>query len=197
VTTIKVTKIYDQTGAGNHFTQATLASMPALTLSALGGLPGLTFSGSEVLASAAVTFSTPYSFSTVYERTNSTAGGILGAVTTSSGIVAGNGANLFQVVAGSAAAQAASDAAFHAASAVLTSGGTNSFAVVDGVKGSTSSAGANTISALALRIGRDSGGNTITGTIMEVGIWPTTTFNSTQYGNLNTNQHSATNGYNF
>jgi hypothetical protein len=48
-----------------------------------------------------------------------------------------------------------------------------------------------------LRIGRSEGGQTMGGTITEVGVWASLAFNSTQYGNVNTNQHSATYGYNF
>ncbi len=41
VTTIRVSQIYDQTGNGNHWSNATLATMPTLTLNALNGLPVL------------------------------------------------------------------------------------------------------------------------------------------------------------
>jgi hypothetical protein len=69
VTTIKVAKLYDQTGNGRHFTQATLANMPNLTASGLNGLPVLNFPGSVfVLGTATVTVAQPFTYSTVYIR---------------------------------------------------------------------------------------------------------------------------------
>lgn len=57
VTTIKVTQIYDQTGNGHHLVEVTLASMPVLTLSVFGGIPGMTFTAasSTKLAAASQT----------------------------------------------------------------------------------------------------------------------------------------------
>lgn len=42
---VSVTKLYDQTNNGYHLIQTTLANMPSLTLSGIGGLPVMTFTG--------------------------------------------------------------------------------------------------------------------------------------------------------
>jgi hypothetical protein len=51
-----VTEMFDQTGGGNPQLQATLASMPTLTLSAQNGLPGVTFTqaNSQFMETAAI-----------------------------------------------------------------------------------------------------------------------------------------------
>jgi hypothetical protein len=57
--------------------------------------------------------------------------------------------------------------------------------------------GVSNITAVALRIGRSSGGTTLDGAIAEIGIWGALAFSSAQYGNLTTNQRNAYLGYNF
>lgn len=48
--TAKVTKMYDQTGNGNHIVQATDAVRPALTMNGLNSKPVITFSGGQCLS---------------------------------------------------------------------------------------------------------------------------------------------------
>jgi hypothetical protein len=64
VTTIKVSKLYDQSGNSFHMAQATLSVMPVLTLNADGTLPLLTFSTS-VLAAGGYNIVAPYTTSFV------------------------------------------------------------------------------------------------------------------------------------
>lgn len=193
----KISKAYDQTGTGNHFTQATAANMPALTFSALNSLPGMTFAaGSGTLATANVTQAQPLTLSAVGSRT--------GANTTETALLATNGSgtpkfgptsiiNTWNLSCPTTLNATASDGSFHAAQGVCN--GVSSALIVDG-SATTGDAGATGYSAQNIRIARFGAAATLTGVIMEVGIWPSA-FNATQYGNVNTNQHSAANGYNF
>jgi hypothetical protein len=62
---VSVTKWYDQTGNNNHVTQATLANMPVITLSAIGTLPAMTFIGNKKLSKTLFTEAQPTTISTV------------------------------------------------------------------------------------------------------------------------------------
>jgi hypothetical protein len=191
-----VTKVYDQSGSSNHFTQATLGNMPTLTLSALNSLPGLTFAaGSMQINTGSITQAVPFSISSVYERT--------GGFTTQTGVVnpqnattAGCGpySTAATIYVGAVTGIAASDSAYHALQCVNQNTGGTVVSVVDGTT-STGTAGATGFVATPARMARGTGGS-LTGIIMELGIW-SGAFTSTEYGALNTNQHSATNGYNF
>jgi hypothetical protein len=83
---------------------------------------------------------------------------------------------------------AATENAFHAVQGVFNN--TASVVTADGTT-STGTSGVSNITAVALRIGRSTGGVTLDGNIAEAGIWPTLAFNATQYGNLTTNQRNV------
>jgi hypothetical protein len=203
VSTIKIAKIYDQTGTGNHFTQGTLANMPTLVLNALGGLPGMAFlnSGSQQLATPTLTLTAPYSFSAVSLRTTNDGllSGIIESTSVQIGLAYTTTANQVEILNnGHQATGTASDGAFHALQGTMVQdGSTLPVMVVDGTPNTGIASSGAGISAATLRIGRSEGGQTMGGTITEVGVWASLAFNSTQYGNVNTNQHSATYGYNF
>jgi hypothetical protein len=57
--------------------------------------------------------------------------------------------------------------------------------------------GTGAITSAAMRVGRSTNGTGLDGVIMETGAWSSVAFSTTQEDNLNTNQHSATSGYNF
>jgi hypothetical protein len=188
VTTIKVTKLYDQTGSAHHLTQATLATMPVLTLSALGSLPGLTFNGNEM----EITSFTPpnvLSMSSVAKRTGNTAGlnvmitaqgnPILGFWSTANtiGFNPSNGTLTLT----------AADNAFHAAQA--TANGTTATLYVDGA--TTSFASTSVTGGTGTYIGDRgvSGGLALAGVWMEAGIWPSV-FSAGNASSMNSNQHS-------
>src|SRR5882757_6632070 len=84
---VSVKKLYDQTGGTFHLTQATLASMPALTENVIGSLPGMTFSGSQKLVSPtyASQVNQPFTMSVIGKRTGNTSsfGDYLGAASNS------------------------------------------------------------------------------------------------------------------
>ena len=192
--TASVAKLYDQTGNGNHFTATPVANMPTLTQSALNGLPGLTAAGAVLLTTGNITQAAPLSFSYVSKRTG---GATLQNVFSISGgtIISGYAAsasNATLIDTGTLTATA-SDNAFHAFQMAVNTTGT---VVVDGAA-TTGSLGTVGLSATPLRMmSANGGGASLTGIVMEAGMWPVE-FNATQYGNLNTNQHGATSGYNF
>jgi hypothetical protein len=189
----KVTKAYDQTGNSNHFTQATLASMPGLVFSAINSLPGMQCGTPAQLTSPGLTMSQPYTLASAYIRTSGTATGA--SIGSGNGAYVGSGAiaNVAQAAAGGGplALSSVTDNAWHAISGVMNN--TSSVINVDGAE-ATGAAGTATYAGNALRLCTD---NTtfLVGRTMEGGIWPSA-FNSTQRTNMNANIHGS-NGYNF
>lgn len=198
VATIRVAKLYDQAGNGFDVVQATLANMPILTLSAINGLPAITFAaGSGVLATAAsVTLAQPISMSGAYVRTGAPtiSGQVIGAQATIMSIGPGISSDFARAQAGAAIDRAATEGAWHSMNAVLN--GASSAVNIDGADSGAAAGGANTISS-SIRLGRSQGGVTMTGSIIEAGMWPPATpFTAAMRADLNTNQH-GTFGYNF
>lgn len=203
-TTCKVTKAYDQSGATNcttacDATQATDAARPVLNLSGLGSKVCMTYSGAQNLPTPAATAGAaqPYSFSAVSERTGSFTSfqDILGMASGGVQLLYNSVANQGGIFAGTlGAAQAISitDSAYHAIQVALN--GASSAVVVDGAATTGLSPGAGALGGSTIEIGADN--NFLTGIVCEVRM-DTIAYNATQYGNLNTNQHSATSGYNF
>jgi hypothetical protein len=203
VTTIKVTKLYDQSGTGNHFTQATLANMPTLVLNIINGLPVLQFTsgGSMQINTAAISVTSPISFSTVAKRTtfNTALDGIFATQTTAFGLSFNNISGQIVMANPSTSSIASStEGAWHSLQGMTTEdGSTHPTVVIDGVASSGGTASSTAFSALVLRFGRSPGGITMAGQITEGGVWGSLSFSPTQYANLTSNQRSATNGYNF
>ena len=200
-----ITKLYDQSGAlgcsgvACDATQATLANMPKLTLSALNSLPclfGVAASSTQLLASPfSGTQAQPISFSAVAERTGNFSGfaGYIGA--TGGGMVGGFGTatNLAALYAGTVQSATAADSAFHAIQSVFNAA--SSLLYVDGSLTGSLSPGTNAISGTHVIIANDPFGNFLDGLVCEVGIWGVG-FSSGQYSAMNSNQHGA-NGYAF
>lgn len=197
--TIKVKKLYDQSGNGRDVSQAVTANMPVLILSSLGGLPALQFTASadSFLKSASFSVATPQTVYGVIKRTaNFTTWQILLA---DNGLDAFGGwamANSFRISSGTTTDSAAivSDGAFHASGWVFGSSG--AFAV-DGTTTSAGNVGTSTFSA-GLTIGDFGGGNGFASDalVCEMGLWPVSA-TGTNNTNMSANQHSSTNGYNF
>lgn len=192
--TASVTKLYDQTGSGNHITNVTLAQMPTINVSALASLPGLVFSsaaGSRLL-SANITQAQSISLSVVAMKTATTSAGFFGSSAGGFvGIIGGVAADTWSASAGTVlASSTANDSTFHAAQALFN--GASSSISVDG-SSTSGNAGSGAFSANPIAMGRGNGA-TIGGTIMEGIIWAGD--KSASFGSLNTNQHGA-NGFNF
>lgn len=205
-TTCKVVTWYDQSGAlacagsvACDVTQATDANRPSLTLSALNGWPCATDSGpTGVVLETSVNLvqAQPFSFSGIGERT--------GAFTSAQRFWNSNASatnfgwrtttNTVGTQSGTMTATA-SDSAYHVFSYVTNNGGTSTL-VVDGAA-TTGTLGLAPLSAHLDFFNDASGsGDPMNGNLCEAGFWPIG-FNATQYGNINTNMHSASNGWNF
>jgi hypothetical protein len=188
VTTIKVTKLYDQTGSGHHLTQATLATMPVLTLSALGSLPGLTFNGNE-MENAAFTMPNVLSMSFVAKRTGNFSG--INAVLTAQGNPIFGFWNSANTIAGNPSSAtitvAATDSAFHAAQA--TDDGATFTVYVDGANSSAATTSVTGGTGTFIGDRGVGGGLALTGVWMEAGAWPSV-FSAGNASSMNSNQHT-------
>lgn len=201
VTTIKVTKIFDQTGNTAGWSNATLSTMPTLTLNAQNGLPGFTSTSAAntlLAMTAGITFSPPATYVAVGKRTtNFTNQQAMIGFTTSPNVVLGfqNIASTvyFTTGSGSATLGSVTDGNFHALQGYVDTVSANGFVAADGVNGTTASIGIFSPSSNLMRLCRASGGISLDGTMLEAGVWPS---NTTGTG-LNANIHSASNGYNF
>lgn len=190
VTTIKVTKIYDQSGNAKHALQATLANMPALLLNQIGSLPALRYtggasSGQTLVTSGTVTQAQPFTISTAYQRTSANSGNfnpVLCAFSGATGIL-GN----FNMFAGSSVGPTQTDNAFHAGQGMFN--GASSSAYVDGVLTSSLNPGAGGYSANTISLGGDNAGNRfLNGFILEAGLWGSDI--SANNAAMNSNQHA-------
>jgi hypothetical protein len=206
-TTCKYVTWYDQSGANAcggsacDATQSSSSKQAAWTSAALNGWPCAAGASStstiEYAAVNAITQAQPLSYIAVTERT--------GSFTTVNRVIADSGgtqgrlgfqssANTAVTTGGTALNATAADSAFHALQGLLN--GASSALVVDG-SATTGNAGTTGLSSAHIDLMGDStGAAALVGNLCEVGLWPSA-FNSTQYGNMNTNMHSSTNGWNF
>lgn len=199
VTTIKVTKLYDQTGNGFHWSNATLASMPALTLLALNGLPALTFTSAAnafLATTTGITQLQPFTFVAAAKRTTNftTIQSMMGWTSSPNGQLEFTAsANTVAITADGTSfvtQGSVTDNAFHAIQGI--SSGASSVIAVDGVENTGTNA-ATAPSANFMRLGRFAGGSSLDGMMLEAGFWGSAISNRT---GLNSNIH-GTNGYNF
>jgi hypothetical protein len=185
-TTMKVTTLYDQSGALN-VVQATDAARPVLTLNCLNtSKPCMTFSGAQFLVASNSLTNQPVSISAVVRRT--------GTFTTQGDIISGNNGVFFTTSAnqlggyfGSTASVSATDNVWHAAQWAIN--GSSSAMNVDGTLTSSMVFGALQLSN-GYQLGAQSGTTSpLTGNITEVGVWGSA-LNSTQMTNLCHNQYT-------
>lgn len=192
-----VTKMYDQTGTGNHLTNATLASMPGLSFSLINGLPGIfcLTAANTTLTLASLTMAQPFTLNGVYIRVGSftTAGQIIGGGNATLGMGASNVASKIQIYAPITVDVTANDSVFHAASGVFD--GAASAVNIDGVDTTGLSPNTSGFAANTFRVCRSAAGGNLNGNIMETIMYPSA-ISPAQRGNLSTNQHSIS-GYNF
>jgi hypothetical protein len=198
-TACSITKLYDQTGTGNHVVQATLANMPGLTFNAQNGLPcgAGTNNVNMILASAgSIAQVAPYTVTAVAERTGNftTAQRIL-----SNGAAIGrlsfNSPNQLIYASGTVVTLTAADSAFHAMLAV-TSSIAPLFAVDSSANTSTSTNGTTALSGTERIMNSSAGSNGIlAGFFCEAGIWAADLNSS--YQAMLANMRSATVGWNF
>jgi hypothetical protein len=192
---VSVTKIYDQSGNGNHLAQSTLSQMPALALNVIGSLPSMQFAAgsSQYLFTDSVAYNQaqPFTSSAVAQRT---------AVFTSLATYLGAGnflnqfsstaneidfINGFDFIRGSAA-----DSAFHAVQSNCRTS-TDSTIYIDGSLTSPGiTAGTNSLINNGFMGANRGGGGTqfITGYVSEGGFWGGDQGASNSA--MNTNQHA-------
>lgn len=184
-----VSKLYDQTGNGNHITQSTNANRPTLVFNCIGSLPCIqSTSSSIVLNTATFTPATGVvSLSTVGNRAAGT--GVFLAVNEAGtgqtgNRIRGGTANLWNLTAGAAGGftATANDAAWHSANAVVN--GASSVLNIDGTETTGTVAGVTTAGGnVAFRSNTSTTFNET-----ESGIWDNVTFTGTQRTNLCHNQ---------
>lgn len=196
-----ITKLYDQTGTGNHVVQATLANMPTLTFNAQNGLPcaaGTNSAAVRLVTAAAITQSAPYTTMAVGERTGqvTTLQAMTGTTIGLPGRLVFQGvANTVRANNGTAINLTASDNAFHALLAVA-SGTAPLFAVDSSANTSTSSNGSTSLTGkITIMAQADPGSPILNGFVCEAGLWPADLNSS--YQAMLANMRSATNGWNF
>lgn len=187
----KIAKLYDQVGT-NHLVQATSASQPALTFSAVGSLPGLTFGGSQSLVStSALTLALPFSISYAAKRTvfansyNSVfSGGPAGTVQV--GFSTNTGKAFMYSGTGTIPEATAAESTFHSVQNAFAVVVANSTISVDSGSGTTVNPGTSSFSSSTLDIGLTS---PLTGVVLAVGLWPVQ-FSGGDNSNLNSNAHT-------
>jgi hypothetical protein len=194
-----VTKMYDQTGTGNHVVQATLANMPALTFNAQNGLPCAAGGANSprLVTAGNITQAAPFTMTAVTER---------GSGFTTLQNIQNNGnlnilrfpavANQVSAVSGTASTLTATDSAFHALLAVV-SATAPLFAADSSANTSTATFGTSAMASTEAIVGRSGGQGPILagGFVCEAGIWPADLNSS--YQAMLANMRSATNGWNF
>lgn len=171
VSTIKITKLYDQSGNSRNLIQSTLANMPVLVLSGLGSLPVIRHtSTTNMLTSLTVTQAQPVTIVAVAKRT--TVSGALGLIfgnsTASPTVlfsVAANGASLF--AGSSVSIGTAADSAFHCLQGLFN--GASSTGNIDGSVSGSVNPGSGGFSANALTF--NSAAFPFSGDFVEAGLW--------------------------
>lgn len=193
VSTIKVKRWYDQSGSARHLDQTTLTNMPVLNLTGFGSLPAITTDGTvphHMTSGASGTFakSQPITYSFVY-----TYGGRQGEAFAHFGTFINTVSGGFKVRAGNnPSASTAADGSWHAAQGVINT--TSSATYIDGSATTGISSGSNNPNN-AVVFNQNVDFQNPSNSYAEFGIWDIA-FNSTQAGDMNTNQH-GTSGYNF
>jgi len=194
VTTIEVTRVYDQTGNGHHEVQATLANMPTLTLNAINGLPAITntLSVLRMDSATAITQAQPLTMMGVAKRvTNTTQGAFLGNSSAVTPWIGSHTTTQFEYSAGTSQDAIITSAQVWNGYSILMNGA-SSFTNVNGTDAATpGSPGTGGWTAQGVRFMQSSG--VWDGQVAEAGIWPTST--STNRNALYANQHSFS-GYN-
>lgn len=193
-----VKTMYDKTGNSRDVTQVTEANRPTFrpAMASNGcpttALPCVLFvpaNSQRLNSSATITQAQPITISLVYIR-----GSANGEPATNNVEFIANSGNI-QLFAGTGGATAtAANGSWHAAQGVFNS--SSSAAYIDGTTTTGLNPGTGAPSGNTISLGQSVVSNFFDGSIAEAGFWPSG-FNATQAGNMNTNQHSSTNGYNF
>lgn len=198
-TTCTITIYYDQTGSGACGGSCDLvigaSTTPIWTASSLGGYPCAVNSTTSYLITAGVmSQAQPFTFTAIAERTGSTASNsrVLVAGQVDAGLSYG-GSGVIRMQAPSTLTGTTTEGAYHAYIGI--GNGASSAIVSDGTA-TTGAGGSGSISHQIATMADALPSTVLVGGFCEGGIWPSA-FNATQYGNMNSNMHSSSNGWNF
>ncbi|MFT3731122.1 MAG: hypothetical protein QM780_06810 [Hyphomicrobium sp.] len=182
VTTIKVKKLYDQSGNGRDVSQATLANMPLLRLTHQGlgnaAIPVMDFSGVELLVSGATTLSQLTGTFSYVGRTVSPIADHSGVIQagTKSGVSFNVGNTVSLYLGGSTPNTPCLADNFHSVQTVIN--GSSTFTVVDGLVGANVSPTGSTNFGSPFTIGKLNGALPMIGSIAEIrfdtSVWTST-----------------------
>ncbi len=190
---VKVTKIYDQSGAGLDMVQATLGSMPNLLLNTFGSLPGCWYNdveGNFMLTAASFTQAQPLSVASVQMRTGGAPvfrRGIIGSGDNALLYAFDQTANNIDMNNGAADVVVACSDAIHAVQWIAN--GSSSIVNVDTTASTGLNPGTGGPSATTMGFGDRAGTRVTQGYIQELGVW-SGAWNSTQYGAMSLNQRT-------
>lgn len=199
VTTIRIAKLYDQTGSGSHRDLTSVGSTvshPILTLSAIGSLPGMTFDSSlneQLLSSATYTTSQPFTQMAAAKANavGSSIRAIIGFENTAL-LASDSSAALVEVDAGSNLfIFTMVPAQFYSYGGMYNGASSAASFIGSNTNNTTGNAGTNAPSGTKIEMGYDTGGtlgNAFDGVTLEAGIWPGD--KSSSFGAMATNQRA-------
>ncbi len=195
-----VTKMYDQTGNSHPATQATLGNMPPLNLSAFNSLPCPVWAKSTGMnLSLSATMTQPFTTSIVASHVGGS-GAAADTIFSDGGVLtfqSGTSANTLTTFAGGAnQSVTVSDNALHAIQNVWDDTNSLSAVYLDGSNTLYNGIGTGGVGPTIFIGTSGAMGFPYDGTICEIGF-DSISANSTQKSAMNSNQHSAANGYNF
>ena len=192
----RIGKLYDQTGNGFHFVQATNTKRPVLALSGLGSLPVMTFDGVSQSLSNATPITAPQgaTFSAVAKKLSGGAQQSLFNIHGSGGDQqlgynnSGSGNQVF-IYAGAVLGATASDGSWHAIQSVFNSTASN---VNIDATSTAGDGGPEAPTGSTCDIGAAGGGTDqfLNGSIVEVGCWNATAFSGANCTAMSANQHT-------
>lgn len=190
---VAVTKIYDQTGNGNHLTQATLSQMPTLPPSVIGSFYAMAFVAASLQELAlsgtlATPPSQPYTMVIAAKRNPRVTSTDYFFGARFNGCQFGGSADNVFISAGVNSAEVpATDGAFHAFQDIFN--GASSSITVDGSTTGSLDAGTNAFSSSSVSFGGDTLGDNMSGNGLEYGIWPVA-FSGGQLSSMNSNMRN-------
>lgn len=200
-TTCTVKTAYDRSGNAINFTEATAANRPTLNTNAANGHACLQFLGSssQRLVGTSTDIAIPWTISAVAKRTSTTTENDVVGGYAGNGVTFGfnNSANTLFTYAGLAATLAGTDNTFQAIQAVDLSSNLDLFA--NGTSSGNVGSNNHAIQQTNISIGDNENGtpaNFLTGIVCEASAY-STNFSGTDVSNMQTNQRSATSGWNF
>ena len=200
----RISTLYDQSGNSRPQINATNASQPAITFSSSpnGTLPVMTGGSAvtQLYSPASYTINAPITYSAVYVRTAAptAAGQLIGSGSGGNSFIsAGNSANTAQVNGGTSVTASATDSSWHSLQGLISNSAGNCAINVDGSDTASLTCGTAGFSADYIRIFRNgTTGTQMQGSIAEIGFYAATSTASDRNA-VSSNQHSASNGYNF